>query len=93
MAAVPVPLRVCHQEIVKFDLEIKAAVQDIRDCPGPLGALTELNAAVKEKFRRLRGRIQVRGPAGLLRAAAQGWSIPAVRSCRAVGDAGLGAPG
>ncbi|XP_032303392.1 vesicle transport protein SEC20 isoform X1 [Coturnix japonica] len=58
-AAGSVPVRVCHQEIVKFDLEIKAAVQDIRDCPGPLSALTELNAAVKEKFRHLRGRIQV----------------------------------
>ncbi|XP_054245206.1 vesicle transport protein SEC20 isoform X2 [Indicator indicator] len=57
-AAAGVPVRVCHQEIVKFDLEIKAAVQDIRDCPGPLSALTELNAAVKEKFRHLRGRIQ-----------------------------------
>ncbi|XP_059681410.1 vesicle transport protein SEC20 isoform X2 [Pelecanus crispus] len=57
-AAACVPVRVCHQEIVKFDLEIKAAVQDIRDCPGPLSALTELNAAVKEKFRHLRGRIQ-----------------------------------
>ncbi|NWS13542.1 SEC20 protein, partial [Pachyramphus minor] len=32
--------------------------QDIRDCPGPLSALTELNAAVKEKFRHLRGCIQ-----------------------------------
>ncbi|KAJ7414332.1 hypothetical protein BTVI_41363 [Pitangus sulphuratus] len=61
-AAAAVPLRVCHQEIVKFDLEIKAAVQDIRDCPGPLSALTELNAAVKEKFRHLRGCIQVRVP-------------------------------
>ncbi|XP_074012332.1 vesicle transport protein SEC20 isoform X2 [Numenius arquata] len=57
-AAASVPVRVCHQEIVKFDLEIKAAVQDIRDCPGPLSALTELNAAVKEKFHHLRGRIQ-----------------------------------
>ncbi|KAM6299623.1 vesicle transport protein SEC20 isoform 2-T2 [Aegotheles albertisi] len=57
-AAACVPVRVCNQEIVKFDLEIKAAVQDIRDCPGPLSALTELNAAVKEKFRHLRGRIQ-----------------------------------
>ncbi|NWQ75899.1 SEC20 protein, partial [Columbina picui] len=56
--AAAVPVRVCNQEIVRFDLEIKAAVQDIRDCPGPLGALTELNAAVKEKFRLLRGRIQ-----------------------------------
>ncbi|KAM9373497.1 vesicle transport protein SEC20 isoform 2-T2 [Phaethornis superciliosus] len=57
-AAASVPVRVCHQEIVKFDLEIKAAVQDIRDCSGPLSALTELNAAVKEKFRHLRDRIQ-----------------------------------
>ncbi|NXW94039.1 SEC20 protein, partial [Alopecoenas beccarii] len=56
--AAAVPVRVCNQEIVRFDLEIKAAVQDIRDCPGPLSALTELNAAVKEKFRHLRGRIQ-----------------------------------
>ncbi|XP_067161011.1 vesicle transport protein SEC20 isoform X2 [Apteryx mantelli] len=57
-AAASVPLRVCNQEIVRFDLEIKAAVQDIRDCPGPLSALTELNAAVKEKFQQLRGRLQ-----------------------------------
>ncbi|XP_036169463.1 vesicle transport protein SEC20 isoform X3 [Myotis myotis] len=32
--------------------------QDIRDCSGPLSALTELNANVKEKFQQLRHRIQ-----------------------------------
>uniref|UniRef100_A0A6B2F6E3 Sec20 C-terminal domain-containing protein n=1 Tax=Bothriechis nubestris TaxID=1766655 RepID=A0A6B2F6E3_9SAUR len=49
-AASDVPVRVCNQEIVKFDLEIKAAVQDIRDCTGPVSVLAELNAKVKEKF-------------------------------------------
>ncbi|XP_060621098.2 vesicle transport protein SEC20 isoform X2 [Anolis sagrei] len=57
-AAADVPVRVCNQEIVKFDLEIKAAVQDIRDCMGPISTLTELNAKVKEKFHHLRLRIQ-----------------------------------
>ncbi|XP_003217393.1 vesicle transport protein SEC20 [Anolis carolinensis] len=57
-AAADVPVRVCNQEIVKFDLEIKAAVQDIRDCMGPISTLTELNSKVKEKFHHLRLRIQ-----------------------------------
>ncbi|XP_048347463.1 vesicle transport protein SEC20 isoform X1 [Sphaerodactylus townsendi] len=57
-AAADVPVRICNQEIVKFDLEIKAAVQDIRDCMGPVSKLTELNAKVKEKFQQLRLRIQ-----------------------------------
>ncbi|KAJ7316317.1 hypothetical protein JRQ81_002479 [Phrynocephalus forsythii] len=57
-AAGDVLVRVCNQEIVKFDLEIKAAVQDIRDCTGPISTLTELNAQVKEKFQQLRLRIQ-----------------------------------
>ncbi|XP_042309648.1 vesicle transport protein SEC20 isoform X2 [Sceloporus undulatus] len=57
-AAGDVLVRVCNQEIVKFDLEIKAAVQDIRDCMGPISTLTELNANVKEKFQHLRLRIQ-----------------------------------
>ncbi|XP_023371158.1 vesicle transport protein SEC20 isoform X2 [Otolemur garnettii] len=53
-----VHVRICNQEIVKFDLEVKALIQDIRDCSGPLGALTELNTKVKEKFQQLRHRIQ-----------------------------------
>ncbi|NXH42427.1 SEC20 protein, partial [Dicaeum eximium] len=36
-AAAAVPLRVCHQEIVKFDLEIKAAVQVPPPDPGHPG--------------------------------------------------------
>nr|XP_008508136.1 PREDICTED: vesicle transport protein SEC20 isoform X1 [Equus przewalskii] len=53
-----VHVRICNQEIVKFDLEVKALIQDIRDCSGPLSALTELNSKVKEKFQQLRHRIQ-----------------------------------
>uniref|UniRef100_A0A1A7WM19 BCL2/adenovirus E1B interacting protein 1b n=2 Tax=Iconisemion striatum TaxID=60296 RepID=A0A1A7WM19_9TELE len=53
-----VNVRICGQEIIKFDLEIKALIQDIRDCPGPQSALMELNLQVKEKFSKLRLRIQ-----------------------------------
>ncbi|EHB08398.1 Vesicle transport protein SEC20 [Heterocephalus glaber] len=54
-----VHVRICNQEIVKFDLEVKALIQDIRNCSGPLSTLTELNTNVKEKFQQLRHRIQV----------------------------------
>ncbi|XP_005727919.1 vesicle transport protein SEC20 [Pundamilia nyererei] len=53
-----VHVRICAQEIIKYDLEIKALIQDIRDCPGPQSALVELNAQVKEKLNKLRLRIQ-----------------------------------
>ncbi|KAM9728097.1 vesicle transport protein SEC20 isoform 2-T2 [Menidia menidia] len=57
-SSLEVHVQICGQEIVKYDLEIKALIQDIRDCPGPQSALTEYNAQVKEKFNMLRGRIQ-----------------------------------
>ncbi|XP_058483160.1 vesicle transport protein SEC20 [Solea solea] len=57
-SSVDVHVRICGQEIIKYDLEIKALVQDIRDCPGPQSSLTELNSEVKEKFNKLRLRIQ-----------------------------------
>lgn len=53
-----VHVRICSQEIIKYDLEIKALIQDIRDCPGPQSALLDLNSQVKEKFNNLRLRIQ-----------------------------------
>ncbi|XP_069508517.1 vesicle transport protein SEC20 [Ambystoma mexicanum] len=53
-----VHVRICHQDLVKCDLEIKAAIQDIRDCPGPMTMLTELNANMKEKFQHLRLKLQ-----------------------------------
>uniref|UniRef100_A0A8C4ZN92 BCL2 interacting protein 1b n=1 Tax=Gadus morhua TaxID=8049 RepID=A0A8C4ZN92_GADMO len=53
-----VHVRICGQEIIKYDLEIKAIIQDIRECPGPQASLLEFNARVKEKFNQLRHRIQ-----------------------------------
>uniref|UniRef100_A0A8C4XB95 BCL2 interacting protein 1 n=1 Tax=Erpetoichthys calabaricus TaxID=27687 RepID=A0A8C4XB95_ERPCA len=57
-ASKDVHVQICSQEIVKYDLEIKALIQDIRECPGPHSELADLNAKVKEKFHQLRGRIQ-----------------------------------
>ncbi|XP_073680044.1 vesicle transport protein SEC20 [Garra rufa] len=53
-----VHVRICGQEIIKYDLEIKALIQDIRECCGPQAVLLDLNSTVKEKFNRLRQRIQ-----------------------------------
>ncbi|XP_053496860.1 vesicle transport protein SEC20 [Ictalurus furcatus] len=53
-----VHVRICEQEIIKYDLEIKALIQDISECTGPQTKLTEFNSTVKEKFVRLRQRIQ-----------------------------------
>ncbi|TRY95227.1 hypothetical protein DNTS_004729 [Danionella cerebrum] len=53
-----VHVRICGQEIIKYDLEIKALIQDIRECCGPQTMLNELNSTVKERFSLLRQRIQ-----------------------------------
>ncbi|KAL4631254.1 vesicle transport protein SEC20 isoform X1 [Arapaima gigas] len=53
-----VHVRICGQEIVKYDLEIKALIQDISECSGPQSELMELNCRVKETFNLLRQRIQ-----------------------------------
>ncbi|XP_051537634.1 vesicle transport protein SEC20-like isoform X1 [Myxocyprinus asiaticus] len=53
-----VHVRIYGQEIIKYDLEIKAIIQDIRECSGPQTVLMDLNATVKEKFSQLRQRIQ-----------------------------------
>ncbi|XP_071759574.1 vesicle transport protein SEC20 [Centroberyx gerrardi] len=58
MASSDVHVRICEQEILKYDLEIKALVQDINECTGPQNKLTELNSKVKERFHNLRLRIQ-----------------------------------
>ncbi|CAN9501405.1 unnamed protein product [Ophioblennius macclurei] len=57
-SSMDVHVRICGQEIIKYDLQIKALIQDIRDCPGPQSSLMELNSQVKEKFQQLRIRIQ-----------------------------------
>ncbi|XP_026184211.1 vesicle transport protein SEC20 [Mastacembelus armatus] len=56
--SVDVRVRICGQEIIRCDLEIKALIQDIRGCPGPQSALMELNSQVKERFNKLTLRIQ-----------------------------------
>ncbi|KAK2891311.1 hypothetical protein QQF64_034725 [Cirrhinus molitorella] len=53
-----VHVRICEQEIIKYDLEIKALVQDVSECTGPQSKLTDLNFKIKEKFNNLRQRIQ-----------------------------------
>ncbi|KAG7321007.1 hypothetical protein KOW79_015422 [Hemibagrus wyckioides] len=53
-----VSVRICVQNIIKYDLEVKALIQDIRECRGPHSLLMELNGAVKEKSNHLRQRIQ-----------------------------------
>lgn len=53
-----VHVRICEQEILKYDLEIKALIQDIIECTGPQSRLTELNGDVKKIFCNLRLRIQ-----------------------------------
>ncbi|AWP12342.1 hypothetical protein SMAX5B_019024 [Scophthalmus maximus] len=58
MASSDVHVRYCEQEILKYDLEIKALIQDINECTGPQSELTELNADVKKSFHNLRLRIQ-----------------------------------
>uniref|UniRef100_A0A1A7YG97 BCL2/adenovirus E1B interacting protein 1a n=2 Tax=Iconisemion striatum TaxID=60296 RepID=A0A1A7YG97_9TELE len=58
MASADVHVRVCEQEILKYDLEIKALIQDIRDCTGPQNKLTDINTDVKKHFHSLRLRIQ-----------------------------------
>uniref|UniRef100_A0A672T8K3 BCL2 interacting protein 1 n=1 Tax=Sinocyclocheilus grahami TaxID=75366 RepID=A0A672T8K3_SINGR len=53
-----VHVRICGQEMIKYDLEIKALIQDISECCGPQAVLMDLNSTVKEKFNQLRQRIQ-----------------------------------
>ncbi|KAK5611552.1 Vesicle transport protein S20 [Crenichthys baileyi] len=58
MATPDVHVRVCEQEILRYDLEIKALIQDITECDGPQSKLTEINTDVKKHFHNLRLRIQ-----------------------------------
>uniref|UniRef100_A0A3B3RFD5 BCL2 interacting protein 1 n=1 Tax=Paramormyrops kingsleyae TaxID=1676925 RepID=A0A3B3RFD5_9TELE len=48
---------ICGQEIIKYDLELKALIQDIGKCSGQ-SELMDLNCKVKETFNQLRQRIQ-----------------------------------
>ncbi|XP_048885465.1 vesicle transport protein SEC20-like [Brienomyrus brachyistius] len=48
---------ICGQEIIKYDLELKALIQDIGRC-SEQSELMDLNCKVKETFNQLRQRIQ-----------------------------------
>ncbi|XP_014670378.1 PREDICTED: vesicle transport protein SEC20-like [Priapulus caudatus] len=50
-------LKLCVQEIIKRDLKVKAAIQDIRECVGPLETLNELNLQVRGLIQDLRTNI------------------------------------
>uniref|UniRef100_A0A3P9HD49 BCL2 interacting protein 1a n=1 Tax=Oryzias latipes TaxID=8090 RepID=A0A3P9HD49_ORYLA len=58
MASPDVHVRLCEQEILKYDLEIKALIQDIGECSGPPSKLAELNGDIKKCFHNLRSRIE-----------------------------------
>ncbi|XP_070541459.1 vesicle transport protein SEC20-like [Ptychodera flava] len=57
MATDDVHVRLCVQEIVKHDLQIKAFIQDIRDTATSEDKLSEINGHIKEKLQILRNRI------------------------------------
>ncbi|CAG5992191.1 vesicle transport protein SEC20-like [Menidia menidia] len=58
MASTDVHVQVCEKEILKYDLELKALIQDIREFNGPQSELTEINSDVKNSFQNLRMKIQ-----------------------------------
>lgn len=58
MAGDDVRVRLCQQQIVKLDLEIKAVIQDIQRCDGPLEKLEELNRVVAEKIKEIKTRFE-----------------------------------
>ncbi|XP_063432300.1 vesicle transport protein SEC20-like [Mytilus trossulus] len=58
MAAEDIQVRICLQEIVKLDLEIKACIQDIRTQADSREALEEINTEIRGKLRKLRKKIE-----------------------------------
>ncbi|CAG2239476.1 SEC20 [Mytilus edulis] len=57
MAAEDIQVRICLQEIVKLDLEIKACIQDIRTQADSREALEEINTEIRGKLK-LRKKIE-----------------------------------
>ncbi|XP_013395891.1 vesicle transport protein SEC20-like [Lingula anatina] len=52
------PVKMCQQDVVKLDLQAKAAIQDIREFDGPLEALSDLNLKARGKINGLREKIE-----------------------------------
>ncbi|KAK3590197.1 hypothetical protein CHS0354_041255 [Potamilus streckersoni] len=58
MAANDIHVRLCLQEIVKLDLEVKALIQDIRDDVQTNEELDEVNVKIRKKLNSLRIKIE-----------------------------------
>ncbi|KAK3084848.1 hypothetical protein FSP39_020131 [Pinctada imbricata] len=58
MATEDIQVRLCLQEIVKLDLEIKALIQDIQECATTSEILEDINADAQAKVSKLRHKIQ-----------------------------------
>ncbi|XP_041368648.1 vesicle transport protein SEC20-like [Gigantopelta aegis] len=57
MAAEDVYVRLCLQEIVKLDLEVKAIIQDIRDYAKTSDVLDDFNIRARERLSKLRKKV------------------------------------
>ncbi|XP_035233038.1 vesicle transport protein SEC20-like [Stegodyphus dumicola] len=51
-------IRMIQQEIVKSDLHVKAYLQDIRECTGPIEVLNTINLQVSENMKAMKNAIQ-----------------------------------
>lgn len=58
MANDDVGLKLCQQHVIKLDFEIKAVIQDIQGCDGPLEALEELNRDVADKIKAFKSQLE-----------------------------------
>lgn len=47
-------IKICQQEMVKYDLRVKAFIQDIRECLGPREVLNTLNLRVGENLKKFK---------------------------------------
>ncbi|XP_033756461.1 vesicle transport protein SEC20-like [Pecten maximus] len=58
MAAEDIHVRLCLQEIVRLDLEVKALIQDIRECADTKEVLEDINVEARGKVNKLRKKIE-----------------------------------
>jgi len=51
-------VKLCQRQIIKLDLQIKALIQDVQRCEGPLQALEEMNLNVAELISELKRKLE-----------------------------------
>ena len=51
-------VKYCQQQIIKLDLEIKASIQDIQRCEGPLDVLENLNRSIVVTIQEIKTKIE-----------------------------------